>query len=279
MLLQSQHLFPASSVRLHGIKPFAKQRIDLAILYAASIVYENCDTLRDTFMTLIDGKKSMLYKVDSPQTEAGLGYSGWMQGHEVLFGNRAMMRRHNIELPSGDYERKFSKNGTRCVMYLAVGGRAFSMYVISYQGNPEAQEVLDSLAESGISVLVHSDDFNITETLVATTYHVSPALVKVLSQPEGEMLAGQTDYLPESEGYMTHRGTCGSFVGGLRAAATAARREYLADMVQMASVLFTMLVSILLSVFMALPELALTVVLLYQLAWGVITVLPAIFKQ
>lgn len=279
VLLHSQHLFPATSVRLHGIKPFGKQRIDLAILYAASIVYENCDTLRDTFMRLIDGKTGMLHKVESPQTEVGFGYSGWIEGHEVLFGNRALMRRHNIELPSGDYERKFSKGGTRCVMYLAVGGRAFSMYVVSYQPDAEAQEVLDSLAESGISVLVQSDDFNINEALVATTYHVSPALVKVLSQPESEMLAGQTDYMPESEGYMTHRGTCGSFVGGLRAAATAARREYLADTVQMASVLFTMLIAIVLSVFMALPELALTVVLLYQLAWGVITVLPAIFKQ
>ncbi|MEG0769768.1 MAG: hypothetical protein RSG59_07560 [Ruthenibacterium sp.] len=279
VLLSSNDLFPATSVRLNGIKPFEKQRIDLAILYAASLVYENCDTLRDTFMALIDGKRKMLYKVGEPQIETGYGFSGRVDGHDTVFGNRAMMHRHNVEIPSGDYERKFTKNGERSVMYLAVDGRPYCLYVISYLADPAAQDALDSLAESGISVLIQSDDFNLTAQLVASTYHVSPALVKVLSQPEREMLAGQTDYLPESEGYMTHRGTCASFIGGLRAAATAARREHLADTIEMAAVLFTILIALVLSGFLALSELSLPVVLLYQLAWCAITLLPAIFKK
>ena len=61
----ARDLVPGASVRLHGIKTFDKQRIDLAILYAASVLIEGCDTLRDVFMTIIQGKTEMLFKVEN----------------------------------------------------------------------------------------------------------------------------------------------------------------------------------------------------------------------
>lgn len=279
VLLNSRDLFPASSVRLHGIKTFDKQRIDLAMLYAASILNERSDTLRDVFLNLIDGKKEVLYKVENLRDEPGYGYSGWIERHEVLVGNRELMRRHGISLPSRDYERPFTQNGARSIIYLSVNGRLFGMFVVSYQPCAEGQAVLDSLADSGICALIHSEDFNLNAQVVAATYNVSSSVVKVLSQPESDMLASQTEYMPESEGYMTHQGTCSSFVGGLRAAAHAARSEHIADSIATGEVIFTILICILLSFTLGLANLPLYAALLYQIAWCVITVLPALLRK
>ena len=279
VLLNAADLFPPSCVRLHGIKTFDKERIDLAILYAASLLNENCVTLRDLFLALVDNKANMLYKVEDPKPEAGYGFSGWINGHEVMIGNREMMKRHSIEIPSLDYERKYTHGGERSIIYLAVGAKVFGMFLVSYSAYAPAQEMLDGLADSGISVLVQSDDFNLTARMVAATYHMPSSSVKVLAQSERDMLAGQTQYLEESEGFMTHTGECTSFVGGMRAAAAAAAGEHLADVLEMAATLFTMLVCVVLSFSLGLAGLSLVAVVLYQLAWCAITVLPPLLRR
>ncbi|MEG1069510.1 MAG: hypothetical protein RSE27_04835, partial [Ruthenibacterium sp.] len=247
VLLNARDLFPASCVRLHGIKTFEKERIDLAILYAASLLVDNCDTLRATFLALVDNKKNLLYKVENAQTEQGFGFTGWIDNHRVIVGNRMMMSRHEIEIPSLEYEQKYTKNGERSPIYLAVAGKAFGMFLVSYLPDAHAQQVLDDLGRSGINVVLQTDDFNITAPLVGATYHLPLTAVKVLSQQERSLLSTQTDYAPESDGLLTHLGTCTSFIGGLRAAAGAAVGEKLACVVQMAAILFSLLVCIVLS--------------------------------
>ncbi|MEF9969325.1 MAG: hypothetical protein RR759_02590 [Ruthenibacterium sp.] len=279
VLLNARDLFPASCVRLHGIKTFEKERIDLAILYAASLLVDNCDTLRDTFLALVDNKKNLLYKVENAQTEQGFGFTGWIDNHRVIVGNRGMMSRHDIEIPSLEYEQKYTKNGERSPIYLAVAGKAFGMFLVSYLPDAHAQQVLDDLGHSGINVVLQTDDFNITAPLVGATYRLPLTAVKVLSQQERSLLSVQTDYVPESEGLLTHLGTCTSFIGGLRAAAGAAVGEKLACVVQMAAILFSLLVCAVLSFSLGLAGLSLTAVLLYQLAWCVLTVVLPILKR
>ena len=279
VLLNARDLFPTSCVRLHGIKTFEKERIDLAILYAASLLVDHCDTLRDTFLALVDNKKNLLYKVENAQTEQGFGFTGWIDNHRVIVGNRNMMARHEIEIPSLEYEEKYTKNGERSPVYLAVAGKAFGMFLVSYLPDAHAQQVLDDLGRSGINVVLQTDDFNITAPLVGATYHLPLTAVKVLSQQERSLLSVQTDYAPESDGLLTHLGTCTSFIGGLRAAAGAAVGEKLACVVQMAAVLFSLLVCVVLSFSLGLAGMSLTAILLYQLAWCLLTVVLPILKR
>ena len=42
IVVGAKDLFPAKSVRLHGIKTFEKERIDLAILYACLLYTSRC---------------------------------------------------------------------------------------------------------------------------------------------------------------------------------------------------------------------------------------------
>ena len=148
-----------------------------------------------------------------------------------------------------------------------MAGKLFGMFLVSYRPDRRAAETLDSLAQSGISVLVQADDFNITAPLVAATYGIPEGTVKVLSQHEQDALETELAYRPESEGVMMHTGACASFLGGMHAAARAAAGERLAGVVQTAAVALGAVLSVALGFYEGLTGLSLGTVLAYQLVW------------
>lgn len=160
-------------MRLRGIKTFQKERIDLAILYAASILVEGCDTLRDIFLGVVEGKRDMLYPVENLVTEVGYGFLGWIDNNRVIVGSREMMARHDIEIPSMDYEKRYTGDDKQPI-YLAVAGRLFGMFLVSYGPDEDMAETVEELRHAGISLLVKSSDFNVTSELVAALLRRQP---------------------------------------------------------------------------------------------------------
>ena len=278
VLVGARDLFPPSTVRLRGIKTFEKERIDLAILYAASILVEGCDTLRDIFLGVVEGRLDMLYPVENLTTEIGRGFTGWIDNNRVIVGNREMMKRHDIEIPSMDYENRYTGEDKRPI-YLAVAGRLFGMFLVSYGPDEEMADTVEELRHGGISLLVKSSDFNITSDLVAECYGIDSSCVKVLSDSEVAALAPALSYLPESDGVMTHIGSFSSFIGGLRAAIAAAGAEHAASVVQASAVILALVLGLLLSVTTGLGSLSALAVLLYQLAWLILAVAVALTRH
>ena len=278
VLVGARDLFPPSTVRLRGIKTFQKERIDLAILYAASILVEGCDTLRDIFLGVVEGKRDMLYPVENLVGEVGYGFMGWIENNRVIVGNREMMQRHDIEIPSMDYERRYTGED-KLPIYLAVSGRLFGMFLVSYDPDEEMTETISELRRAGISLLVRSADFNVTSELVADRYGINPESVKVLTGPELTALNPSLSYLPESEGVMTHIGSFASFIGGLRAASAAASAEKAASVVQTAAVVLGILLGLLLSVTTGLGALSPLAIILYHCAWLILTIAVPLMKR
>lgn len=262
----ARDIFPPANVQITGIKTYEKERIDLAILYAASVLIEGCDTLRDIFNGVIQGKKDMLYKVESLTKEPGRGFTAWVENQRIVVGTREMLRRHAIEPPDIETELQCTKGGNQPV-YLAVSGKLYARFIIGYSADPEVAQTLQSLVTSGVSLLVTSDDMNITSDFIEKLYALPQGMVKVLGKKELDILEPMTSYQPESAGVMTHIGTFISFIGGMRAAAACALSEKWSGFVQIASVIFAVLIGLLLAVSGGLSGLSIGVVLLYQLGW------------
>ena len=278
VLVGARDLFPPATVRLRGIKTFQKERIDLAILYAASILVEGCDTLRDIFLGVVEGKRDMLFPVENLVSEIGLGFMGWIDNNRVIIGSREMMTRHGIEIPSMDYESRYTGED-KLPIYLAVSGRLFGMFLVSYGPDEEMAETVEDLRRAGISLLVRSTDFNVTRELIADCYGISPDSVKVLSAEELTALTPSLSYLPESEGVMTHIGSFSSFIGGLRAASAAAGAEKAAAVLQAVSVVLGLVLGLLLAVTTGLGSLSALAVLLYHCAWLILIVAVPLLRR
>ena len=278
IVVGAKDLFPAKSVRLHGIKTFEKERIDLAILYAASVLIAGCDTLRDVFMNIIQGKTSILFPVESLENDPGFGFTAWVKDKRVIIGNRAMMEKQGVEIPSLDYENRYTK-GKKQPIYLAVSGRLFGMFLVSYKADEQAAHVLEALNRQGVSVLVKSDDFSLTTELIGQIYGLEEGSVKVLSGAERQALAPVTEYRQYSPGCMAHIGSFASFVGGLLAAAGAASAERTSSLVQAAGILVSVVLALLLAFTGGMAALALPALVLYQAAWAVLTLMIPMLKR
>ncbi len=279
VMLRADELFPQDNVTFEGLRMLRGKRLDLAVLYAASVVNAHSKTMRNTFLQLVNNKTNVLYPVATSEYITDLGISAIVDNKHIVFGNRAMMRRYSVEIPSLEFEKSYLPSAAHSVAYLAINGQAFSIFILSYKPSKSARQQIQSLVDQGFNLIVKSDDFNITSQKVAYLYNVSGTTVKVLTQAEQDMIEQQTQYTPESEGYMIHSANSKSFTGGIVAAAMAARREKLSNSIQLASMLFTMLLFIILSVAGVLQALSLPVIIVCQLAWCAITLLPALLKE
>ena len=279
--ITTQDLFPSGCISLGGIKA---ERIDLAIPYAVSMLTEENDALRTFFMSMIGDNTKLLYPVENLEVVYGQGSVGWIKGQRVIIGNRALMERYHIEMPTIDYERRHTVKERHTVdqcriVYLAVAGKLFSMFQISYQRDQDTAVVLDSLRRAGMSLIVDCDDFNCDSALLEAVYGLPTGTVKVLNGKERAAMAPATAWLPESEGNMLHLGSFSSFVGGLEAAAGAAEGERKAAMVVSATVLFGCVLAVIMALAGGIASLPLPALVLYQLAWAVLAMIFPLLQR
>ena len=277
--VDASELFTPACAQLFGIKTFQKERIDLAILYATSILIAGCNTLEGLFREMIENKTEMLYEVKDLQKKPGLGFTGWCDNCRVVLGTRAMMALEEIPLPALDYENRYSKDGRHQVLYLAVSGKLYAMFLLGYTGERGVAHSMATLRRENIRLLVTAEDPTLTAERIEAAYHLERGFVKVLSAQEQAALAPATQYLRASEGCMMHLGGFASLVGGLKAAAGADEGERSACTVQLVSVLFSVLLALFLSVTGGLTGVSLLAALLYQIAWSALSVAITLTKK
>ena len=151
-MISDRDLFPADSVMLHGMKVFAEKRIDEAILDAASVILSCGGILSGVFINMVGNNKRMLRAVDNLVYEDGMGISAWVDGKRVLIGTQELMRMHDIDCPSRDFEARYARDG-RQVLYIANSGELSAMFVVSYNASPDIMDAMAGLARRGTSLI------------------------------------------------------------------------------------------------------------------------------
>ncbi len=179
-------LYPDESMLLHGIKTFSGMHIDAAILDAASLSIRAGGPLSQIFRRIIQNQEELLREVDSLAYEQGMGLSGWVDGRRVLVGNRRLLQNHDVDVPSLDYEARYAKDGRRLV-YLSTSGMLSGMFVVSYLPDEEIGDALHDLCRSRVSLLVRSNDPNITAESLCADFDLDEYYVDVLPAVAGRM--------------------------------------------------------------------------------------------
>ncbi len=179
-------LYPDESMLLHGIKTFSGMHIDAAILDAASLSIRAGGPLSMIFRRIIQNKEELLHEVDSLVYEQGMGLSGWVDGRRVLVGNRRLLQNHGVDVPSSDYEARYAKNGRRLV-YLSTAGELSAMFVVSYLPDESIGDALHELCRAKVTLLVRSNDPNITAADLCRDFDLDEYYVDVLPAAAGRL--------------------------------------------------------------------------------------------
>ncbi len=278
VVVSDKDLFSSESVMLHGMKVFAEKRIDEAILDAASVIL-SCDGIMSAaFINMIGGKRSMLKKVDSVVYEDGMGISAWVDGKRVLIGSRELMQNHDIAAPSKDFESRYARDGRR-VLYISNSGELSAMFVVSYNADPAAIESIREMERNGIAIIVYTTDPNITNDLVAMEFGIKRTRVRVLPAK----LHGEYAFLVRPKERIAANGV---HSGGLRGvsllmrASNAVRKSVMtATIVQVVGIIVGYGLVTLMSFTGSLASASFWVILLFNLAWMLVTLVTASIQK
>ena len=277
--LDADDLFTADSVTLEDIRIFKGGRIDRAILYAASVLNESCDTLRGLFSQIIEDRTDILFPVKDLEQHTGMGFSAWCDNNRILIGTRRYMEQEGVTLPEQDYEDSHSKNGELQILYLAVSGNLHAMFVLRYVGGRNVARSLASLQRENIRLLVTSKDPSLTARHIIEAYHLPEGMVTVLDGEQCQAIEA-ADAAPEKPKCCLyhHRGFA-SLTGGLQAADQAQNAETSATTVQLVSVCFSVFIAVLLTYAGSIWQLSIATVLMYQAAWSALSIAVCALKQ
>lgn len=277
--LDADDLFTADSVTLEDIRIFKGVRIDRAILYAASVLNESCDTLRGLFSQIIEDRTDILFPVKDLEQHTGMGFSAWCDNNRILIGTRRYMEQEGVTLPEQDYEDSHSKNGELQILYLAVSGNLHAMFVLRYVGGRNVARSLASLQRENIRLLVTSKDPSLTARHITEAYHLPEGMVTVLDGEQCQAIEA-ADAAPEKPKCCLyhHRGFA-SLTGGLQAADQAQNAETSATTVQLVSVCFSVFIAVLLTYAGSIWQLSIATVLMYQAAWSALSIAVCALKQ
>ena len=214
----SADIFDENGGNVFGIHPFYDIQIDEAILYTASLLIKSGGPLGNLFKRIIVGETSLLPPVDSLTYEDKLGLSAWIFNRRILVGNGDLLRNHNVEIPDMALIERHLCEG-RYPLYLAIDGKAAAVFIVSYDVNNENARLLKAIEKNSISLLVRSDDANVTDEMVSTKLSLPQSGVKVLSAVSGDIYkdycAGVTS---AADALLMHDGKPHSFLSAINAA-------------------------------------------------------------
>lgn len=279
IMIDANELFPAESISLEGIKTFEDYGIDESLLCGIAILKEAQNPIANAFDSVVAETEETLPEVESVLYEDEIGLVGWIKSERILVGSRTLMEKYSVEVPNMEYEEKYTSRG-RQVTYLSRAGRLVAMFVTRYTPDAQLKAEMQRAETNGISFLIRTTDYNVTNDLVAKLYDLFYRSIKVLPTGLGNVLREAEDTVEEtSRSYLITNGKAASLARAVTGCVKIKHNISLSIIIQLIAVIFGLLVASTLSLYAGVQVMGSLEVLIYALFWGAAAVFaPAVQK-
>ena len=279
IMIDANELFPAESISLEGIKTFEDYGIDESLLCGIAILKEAQNPIANAFDSVVAETEETLPEVESVLYEDEIGLVGWIKSERILVGSRTLMEKYSVEVPNMEYEEKYTSQG-RQVTYLSRAGRLVAMFVTRYTPDAQLKAEMQRAETNGISFLIRTTDYNVTNDLVAKLYDLFYRSIKVLPTGLGNVLMEAEDTVEEtSRSYLITNGKAASLARAVTGCVKIKHNISLSIIIQLIAVIFGLLVASTLSLYAGVQVMGSLEVLIYALFWGAAAVFaPAVQK-
>lgn len=279
IMIDANELFPAESISLEGIKTFEDYGIDESLLCGIAILKEAQNPIANAFDSVVAETEETLPEVESVLYEDEIGLVGWIKSERILVGSRTLMEKYSVEVPNMEYEEKYTSQG-RQVTYLSRAGRLVAMFVTRYTPDAQLKAEMQRAETNGISFLIRTTDYNVTNDLVAKLYDLFYRSIKVLPTGLGNVLREAEDTVEEtSRSYLITNGKAASLARAVTGCVKIKHNISLSIIIQLIAVIFGLLVASTLSLYAGVQVMGSLEVLIYALFWGAAAVFaPSVQK-
>lgn len=230
--IDAADVFDEHGGNVYGIHQFYDIQIDEAILYTASLLINSGGPLGNLFKRVIVGEYSLLPPVDTLVYEDKLGLSAWIFNRRILVGNEDLLRNHNVEIKDKALIERHLCEG-RYPLYLAIDGKAAAVFIVSYDVSQENAKLLRDIEKHSISLLIKTDDANITDEMVSEKLNMPQSGVKVLSAVSGDIYKDyRVGVTSAADALLMHDGKTHSFMSAVSSALSLDRARHLINIFQ-----------------------------------------------
>ena len=189
----ANELFPVGTVKLYNMQVLNKGAVDKYLTYATAVLTAAKSPLCPIFEEMIAESGEKLPTADSVKYENTMGISGWIGDHRVFIGNRTLMEGHNIRVPSLELDKKVLRAGYFPV-YLAFDQQLCALFIVGYEADETITYELRRLCSTGVTMLVSSNDANITEEMLCDYFGLYPDSIKIMSASGVGSYKSETEY-------------------------------------------------------------------------------------
>ena len=278
IVLEAHEIFPEGCCALKGMKLFKRMQMDEAILYAASVLSTTEHPFKNVFLESVSEVKDRMPVASDTTYESKLGLSSWIFDRKVLLGTKEMMGAHGIEIPEPAKPDEYTKDNVR-VMFLAIDGAVYAMFVLEYFADPVVEAELQRLESAGIQILVRTFDSNVDSPLLSEIFDLSYASAHILNVVSSSMYDEKTATPVLNEAKIINRGDAFTFVRSILACNLLCSQFRLLKILQYAAMALGVLLIAIFSFVGAINSIGPVHLVVYSAFWCLISLaIPKIYK-
>lgn len=279
IMIDAEELFPADSIELEGIKTFVEYQVDESLLCGIAILKEAHNPIANAFEAVVSETKQTLPEVESVLYEDGLGLVGWVNSERILVGSRKLLEKYQVRIPSRTDEETYQSEGKQ-VTYISRAGGTVAMLVTAYSADAELQSELQRAEKNGISFLIRTTDYNITDELVAKLYNLFYRSLKVLPTGLGNaLLEAQSVTEEKSRSYLITHGKTAGLARAVSGCVRIKQNISMAVIIQLIAIILGLLLSVPIVLYAGVSVMGTLEVGVYALFWTLAAVIaPALQK-
>jgi Cu+-exporting ATPase len=188
------------------------------------------------------------------------------------------MEKHGVKgLPTADDEEAFA--GGNCTMYLAIAGNAAMMFAVRLSVGAAAERWVQELEDEAMDIYVRCSDGFISRELLAQLFDISPSTVHILPSACDDDCEREMSRTESVSASMFCSGHLPSFSMLLIAAK---RLKFVANLgiaLQYGALILGVIVSVIMMITDSFGQVTATVVLIYNLAFLLLTVIMQSFHR
>ncbi len=286
VLVDAKTLFPANSVKVNNIWNYNKHKkssspkvqLDEAIIYAASLAVAADSVMADAFFGMLNYKQQLLKSVSNCVYESNLGVLGWIDRRRVLIGNREHMKSHEIIVPDMKKVKAANKNDDE-VIYLAVGGEVILLFFVELTANNQVKQNVEKLSKNGVSIVIKTVDGMVTDSVIAELFNIDAEQVRVIPFEQHDNFNENTKFIPKGSAAVSCDGTFTSFAAAVNGAKSLSSRIGMGCIMQIAGSGLGILLALIFVLFTNYSMFNCFFILLYNLAWVIITIAAQAFRR
>lgn len=280
VMVDSRELYPRGKVQLLSVKTFNTYNIDKALLNAAAVMKVANTPMTYMFEDVISEKGEQLPIVESVKYEDGNGLVSWVDGERLLLGNRELMAKYSINLPSLDFEESSVESRTNCITYLANAGQLVAMLVTDYQADQRLAAELKRLENNGVTILIRTADPNVSQLKVAKDFGIYIRSIKILPTVLGNICKDEMSKREESSrAFISTEGKLHSFARAIGGCIKIKDNISIAIVIQVIAVVLGVLIAGIVSVFAGLNGLNGLDLLFYVVFWAVASIIAPMIQR